>query len=286
MKRITPIILSFFMISTSYANTDITVEPNTNIGSSLLTSARDISMRSMNDENCGIGCPLGGSETTIQRDVYTLNNNSETKFADWVAYLVTKDSIGSGKARNWKKDPALGNDETLSPADYKNANATLKVDRGHQAPLASLAALPGWNALNYLSNITPQKADLNQGAWVRLEDQERNLAKAGHKVFTVTGPIYERDMGKLPSTDKDHTIPSAYFKVVFLNDSPENSSYAAFIMDQQTPKKADFCDFQVTAAEVEARTGLTLWSELPENAQDVKTQAGELVKKMGCTVLK
>ncbi|MEZ2683544.1 DNA/RNA non-specific endonuclease [Proteus vulgaris] len=274
------------MISTSYANTDITVEPNTNIGSSLLTSARDISMRSMNDENCGIGCPLGGSETTIQRDVYTLNNNSETKFADWVAYLVTKDSIGSGKARNWKKDPALGNDETLSPADYKNANATLKVDRGHQAPLASLAALPGWNALNYLSNITPQKADLNQGAWVRLEDQERNLAKAGHKVFTVTGPIYERDMGKLPSTDKDHTIPSAYFKVVFLNDSPENSSYAAFIMDQQTPKKADFCEFQVTAAEVEARTGLTLWSELPENAQDVKTQAGELVKKMGCTVLK
>lgn len=54
-------------------------------------------------QNCGIGCPIGGSNTTIQRVVYTLNNNSNTKFANWVAYLITMDSLGSGKDRNWKK---------------------------------------------------------------------------------------------------------------------------------------------------------------------------------------
>ncbi|HGJ5883729.1 DNA/RNA non-specific endonuclease, partial [Arsenophonus sp.] len=60
-------------------------------------------------QNCGIDCPLGGSNTTIYREVYTLNNNSNTKFANWVAYVITIDSIASGKQRNWKKDPDLSN---------------------------------------------------------------------------------------------------------------------------------------------------------------------------------
>lgn len=77
----------------------------------------------------------------------------------------------------------------MSPADYIGANKALKVDRGHQAPLASLA---DWPALNYLSNITPQVAEFNQGAWARLEDQERALARVGNKVFSVTGPLYEK----------------------------------------------------------------------------------------------
>lgn len=135
---------------------------------------------------------MGGSNTTIYREVYILNNNSNTKFANWVAYLITIDSISSGKQRNWKKDPDLSNDETLSSADYIGSNTVLRVDRGHQAPLASLAGLVDWPALNYLSNIIPQAAELNQGTWARLEDQERALAKAGNKVFSVTGPLYEK----------------------------------------------------------------------------------------------
>ncbi|WP_368879161.1 hypothetical protein [Proteus terrae] len=73
MKRITPIVLSLLMVSNSYANSEMMVVPELETQSSVV--ARDTSMRAMNDENCGIGCPLGGSETTIQRDVYTLNLN-------------------------------------------------------------------------------------------------------------------------------------------------------------------------------------------------------------------
>lgn len=45
-------------------------------------------------DNCSVGCPQGGSQQTIYRHVYTLNNNSATKFANWVAYSVTKDQPG------------------------------------------------------------------------------------------------------------------------------------------------------------------------------------------------
>lgn len=56
-------------------------------------------------DNCSVGCPLGGSNTTLYRQAYTLNNNGSTKFANWVAYKITKQTAASGRPRNWKTDP-------------------------------------------------------------------------------------------------------------------------------------------------------------------------------------
>ncbi|WP_177916617.1 DNA/RNA non-specific endonuclease, partial [Klebsiella grimontii] len=120
-----------------------------------------------------MGCPTGGSDQTLVREAYTLNNNSHRKFANWVAYKITKASLASGRSRSWKRDPDLPAADTLAPAAYKGASAALAVDRGHQAPLAGLGASADWQALNYLSNITPQASNLNQGAWARLDEIER-----------------------------------------------------------------------------------------------------------------
>lgn len=237
-------------------------------------------------DNCAVGCPTGGSSNlSIVRHAYTLNNNGDTKFANWVAYHITKDTLASGKSRTWRTDPALDPAQTLAPADYTGANAALQVDRGHQAPLASLANVSDWESLNYLSNITPQKSDLNQGSWAALEDQERKLIARTDisSVYTVTGPLYERDMGKLPGTTKSHTIPSGYWKVIFINNSPAVNHYAAFIFDQNTPRGADFCQFRVTVDEVEKRTGLILWAGLPDDVQaTLKQKPGVLPELMGC----
>ncbi|MFI8418291.1 DNA/RNA non-specific endonuclease [Serratia sp. NPDC078593] len=237
-------------------------------------------------DNCAVGCPTGGSSNvSIVRHAYTLNNNSNTKFANWVAYHITKDTLASGKKRNWRTDPELSPAETLEPADYKGANAALQVDRGHQAPLASLANVSDWESLNYLSNITPQKSELNQGAWAMLEEQERKLiARADiSSVYTVTGPLYEHTMDKLPGTTKNHTLPSGYWKVIFINNSPAVNHYAAFIFDQSTPRGADFCQFRVTVSEVEKRTGLILWAGLPDDVQNsLKQKPGVLPELMGC----
>lgn len=57
------------------------------------TSAPELPHRNVlvqQPDNCSVGCPQGGSQQTIYRHVYTLNNNSVTKFANWVAYSVTK----------------------------------------------------------------------------------------------------------------------------------------------------------------------------------------------------
>ena len=148
------------------------------------------------------GIPIGTPKTNdlIIRDVYALNSNDSTKFADWVAYRLDKDIVeGSANTkRNWRADPWLDEEETLEPADYKEANATLKTDRGHQAPLASFKGTEHWHQTNYLSNITPQKENLNQGPWKDIEEKVRAFVKAGNIVHVYTGPLYKSEMPNCP----------------------------------------------------------------------------------------
>jgi endonuclease G, mitochondrial len=241
-------------------------------------------MADLMGRHCGVGCPTGIAGHVLDRDAYTLSNNSTTKFADWVAYRITRQTYAKDRPRNWKLDPDLPRSETLAPNDYSDVTS-LAMERGHQANLASMGAVMHWEKLNYLSNVTPQKTALNQGAWKRLEDRERELRNDPDVdgVYVVTGPLYERDVGSLPNATKAHTIPSGYWKAIYIGSSPEQGLYASFVMDQDTPRNADFCAQQVTVAEIEKRSGLTLWSSLSADVQArLKQLPGRLAQRLGC----
>ncbi|WP_273822991.1 MULTISPECIES: DNA/RNA non-specific endonuclease [Pseudomonas] len=72
----------------------------------------------------------------------------------------------------------------------------------------------------------------------------------------MTGTLYERYIDTLPSTTKQHPIPSGYWKIIFTTSTPTEGTFAAFIMDQDTPRAASFCSYQVTVEEIEQRSGL------------------------------
>lgn len=208
--------------------------------------------------HCSGPCPQGASEINeiVVRESYTLSSNGITKFADWVAYRVTPDSIGPSEGRTWETDGWLRTGETLTPKAYDGASSALRVDRGHQAPLASLSGTSFAEQTNILSNITPQASALNQGAWVRLEDQERKLAKRlNGPVFVLTGPLYERMMRPLPSGPAVQRVPSGYWKVVSLPDGRRT----AFIFEQAATRKLDFCTGRVSLLHVQLRARLWLF---------------------------
>ncbi|HYE28099.1 MAG TPA: DNA/RNA non-specific endonuclease [Allosphingosinicella sp.] len=228
--------------------------------------------------HCLHGCPMGAAETNdlIVREIYTLSSNDLTKFADWVAYRVTRDSIGPSGGRAWKADPWLADAETLEPNDYDGAPAQLKIDRGHQAPLASFSGTPQAAATNFLSNITPQKADLNQGSWVRLENAERALAQGtgNPAVYVLTGPLYEREMEGMAKANEPHRVPSGYWKVVAI-ESGSTIKLSSFIFDQMTPKAEDHCKMRESIAEIERRATLKLFPRLKtRNFQKLDAQLG------------
>jgi len=228
--------------------------------------------------HCLKGCPTGtaASNDLIVREIYALSSNDQTKFADWVAYRVTKETIGTSDSlnRSWKPDPLLDEAETLEAADYKGANKAHKYDRGHQAPLASFAGTVFWRSTNTLSNITPQKADLNQGAWKELESRIRHAAHHIGGLYVITGPLYnvEAPMPKLPKSNEPHTVPTAYWKVV----STGKGKMTGFIFAQGTPRNDELCNHRKPLSTIELQSGLNIFP------QASGWPSGALDSQLGC----
>ncbi|MCB2194423.1 MAG: DNA/RNA non-specific endonuclease [Bacteroidetes bacterium] len=223
------------------------------------------------------GYPTGTPESNdlIIRDIYALSSNDETKFADWVAYRLTVHEVDGSLTidRAWKSDPWLDEEETLEPKsgsenDYKYANDTLKTDRGHQAPLGSFKNSVYASETNYLSNITPQKSDLNRGPWMYLENKVRDIVRKTNLVYVMTGPLYEREMPKLPNANEQHKLPSGYWKIIIIPTLDDQFNTAAFIFDQNTPRSDNIYDHIVSINEVEERSNLDFLWLLDDNFEN------------------
>jgi endonuclease G len=221
--------------------------------------------------HCPLGCP---SLDIVNNDVvfnhtYALSNNPKTKFADWVAYEVDVSNFGDSPGRNWGNDDLVDDDESLEETDYKGAFKLLKTDRGHQAPLASFAGHKNWAELNYLSNITPQKSALNQGAWVALETAVRNAVSFRNSLYVITGTLYSKKEASLPGADESHAIPSSYFKIIY--DLKGNA--ASFIFDQNLSRKADYCLQKTNNKDLKAEVSFAI----PNFTDSV-----QILKRLGC----
>ncbi len=238
------------------------------------------------DESLCLGsCPIGSPATSriVDHDILRLSHNPNTKFADWVAYVVTIQSkSGTEDRRNFRGDPLVPNDEELEKSDYKDAAAEIGINKGHQAPLASFSGSPHWYKTNYMTNITPQQNDLNKGSWKRLEDAIRDLADYGYPVFVMTGTLYERPMTPLPQSNEPHVIPSGYWKIVTTFEENEYWS-AAFILDQNASMSTSHCTGAVTVVDVERRAGLDFFTTLGfSNELAIETGNNDLVPWLGC----
>lgn len=251
------------------------------------------SLGSIHSKHWLFGAPQGAPVTNdlIIRDSYALLNNRTTKLADWVTYRLTPQEV-SGTVdlnrtepnRTWRADPWLQDSETLEPLgpnDYTGASSAHDYQRGHQAPLASFKGSHAARELNYFSNITPQRADLNAGPWARLEEAVREHVRRWENVWVMTGPLYESPMPALPQANEPHIVPSGYWKIIADWDSGTGVRVAAFIMTQDVARSADIADFAVSIADVEQRAGLTFFGKLPDSeraALRVTSDAGWLLE--------
>jgi endonuclease G len=239
---------------------------------------------------CLLGCPEG-LPTRIrrfERTLYTASYDLNTKFADWVAYRVTADTISDNDDRTFAADPDLSDEDGLEPNDFNGASASHNYDQGHQSPLNSLGDGDNWEQLNYLSNITPQKGSLNRGVWRSLENWEEKLVNVRNfsEVFVVTGTLYLEPMPPLPRANEAHIVPSAYWKVLTVKQG-EHLLFAAVIIPQDhRAGSATFCDYgaQTSIDDIERASNLDLFP-LMDDAEEAAVElarGGELLPLMGC----
>ncbi len=131
----------------------------------------------------------------------------------------------------------------------------LRIAAGHLAPLASFNGTLYSLEVNYLSNIVPQKAAMNNGHWGDLEDDVRKLVVKHRTVWVMCGTLYDIDAEELPSADEPHEVPGAFWKVILAKPVGEPLKVAAFIINQEAKRTDKYADALTTIKAIQDRKG-------------------------------
>lgn len=202
----------------------------------------------------------------LQNEGFIVGYDEVRRNPAWVAYRVfdPKDRTSGERPERFEVDTRTR--ARVTPQEYTNTG----FDRGHMAPNHAIALLYGEKAQEQtflMSNIIPQAPDLNRKIWRDLEARIlRNYAKRFGEVWIVTGPVYAQ--GKAPDILGDGVaIPEACFKIL-IDEHEQGLRAQAFIIPQNVTGDESPAQFLVSVREIEKRTGLNFFPDLPGAAQE------------------
>lgn len=202
--------------------------------------------------------PTSTTGDVVRHKYYTLSYSEQDEQAEWVAYVLTRKRL----QMEWQDRPDLFESDPLvrtgsaTLSDYRGSG----YDRGHLAPAADMAFnTTAITETFYLSNISPQVRDFNQGVWKELEELSRDWAIKFNKLYVVTGPIL-KDGGKGEIGANRVTVPTAYYKIL-LDLSETNPKAIAFIVPNEVSYDPLF-KYTVSIDEVEKQTGINFYPKL------------------------
>lgn len=136
--------------------------------------------------------------------------------------------------------------------------------RGHLAPSWLIAQAYGHQAqvqTFLMSNITPQRPNLNQKLWQRLEVVETDyFAHWFDGVWVFTGPIFDSHIQHLRHGVE---VPDAFYRI-FVDEDSQGPKVLAFLVPQTVRGDEPLNQFLTTVDEIEARTGLDFLSVLED----------------------
>ena len=190
------------------------------------------------------------------------------KHSKWVAWRLHRGHLGSGRTDAWQFDPRI-------PPEYRPVREDFSgYDRGHLCPSADRNATIPMNEQTFMySNMTPQNANLNQVIWMNLETRERGWASGLDTLYICAGGtvINDSDISHYTSPS-NMAVPKYNFKVI-LRKKASTGAYDAigFWFENRSyyPKTQVTAEEVKTVREIEARTGIDFFYNLPQGIQDV-----------------
>ena len=180
-------------------------------------------------------------------DIFVISFDLDKKFPAWVAYKLSPALVwGKLKAeRKYVKDPLLAFNSSLNYKDWTGAsNCDRQVkqgyDKAHLAPLGSFKSSPFAYQAQYLTNIAPQRRNLNQGPWRLLEEKVRAFVKQGNELKILTGPLYRKKTAPCWKAvqGKITQVPSDYWKLIAFKDKSK-IKICAVLMPQNIESKKE-----------------------------------------------
>ena len=159
----------------------------------------------------------------------------------------------SGPAKrkdDFRPDPLVTPNCQAQLSDYATVGRT--HDRGHMSPAANNTQdAEIMSESFFLSNMQPQIANNNRGAWRLLESAERDMAKAGGDYYIISGGIFDAGHQK---TGNGLGIPTRLYKIIY---NKATKQVKAYIMPNAPISPAtSWPQYETTVAAVEQATGM------------------------------
>jgi endonuclease G, mitochondrial len=212
--------------------------------------------------------------TVLQRIGYVVGYDERRRNPAWVAYRVPPGRTDSTGNRPEQFETDYATQSRTRHEDFTNSG----YDRGHMAPNFAIATRYGSQAQQetfLMSNIVPQKPDLNRGVWRELEMAvagRNGLANRLDGVWVITGAVYGEQRNTLRNGIE---IPNAFYKII-IDEVGGYPRVLGFIIPQDAPLKAKPESYLVSIDEIEQRTGLDFLSHLDDTLeQRIESVTGE-----------
>lgn len=233
--------------------------------------------REVRDRLSWMGLPewQGLTPTSIHRvlrnDGFLVGWSDVRVNALWVSYLLQEtQAVDIGQRPGFRQDW-----RTLWPVTT-DSYAGSGYDRGHLAPNYAIARVYGRQAQHdtfLMSNMSPQRPDLNRRLWQRLEEVvvDHFLPRFG-VMQVITGPVFpERYLDNVFNRVGLVEVPEAFYKILLVPG--EEPLALAFLMPQEVRGDEPLDDYLVSIDEVEAVTGLDFFPRLPLEAAEALESA-------------
>ncbi len=211
---------------------------------------------------------------------YSFSYNEPCLVSDWVAYPLFEDFAKNHVDRdnsNWEKDPFLAKQKQKQPNVSSGGSyefSSKGYDRGHQIPSRdrSGGAMANQHTF-YCSNVTPQLHDFNGGIWAKLEVAVRDWSASSDTLYVVTGCVADNTC----QTVKDHddqavAVPKAYYKALLHRKGNTYKAAGFYLEHTNAIADGDYKDYAMTLKDLEAKTGMTFFVNLPADQASVKTK--------------
>ncbi len=195
----------------------------------------------------------------VRHEGYTLAYNEDHEQAQWVAYILRGADLEkpwNKRTDNFRPDPNVATGSAL-PEDYSRSG----YDRGHLVPAADRAFdVSAQDETFYMSNISPQARQFNQGIWRELEETVRTWAKKYDRLYIVTGPVLSQEAKRTIGRENRISVPQAFFKIILDLEEPEQKGIG-FVIPNQVSFDPLF-EYALPIDSVELLTELDFFSEL------------------------
>ncbi len=201
---------------------------------------------------------------------FSLEWSYKDKANRWTCYQLHAGNKGGNAGRNdsFREDPEIPVQYRSTLADYKGSG----FSRGHLCPSSDRQCSVEQNKQTFfLSNMQPQWQNHNGVLWANFEDRVREWADVCDTLYVVKAATIRSDQVYEEKCNDVLPVPK-YFYMALLQYDKSTNEYQAMALwtvhENRSIKGANFKDYAITIDELEERTGIDFFCNLPDDIED------------------